>query len=845
MQRMIWLIVMVVILVPGSLIQAQVTPAEADSEAFLSANFNVQDTYNRVLCVAQDGTCPAEITTVVPCLVSACTHPEQTYSISQTFDTIQSASNAAQPGDLVIIMPGRYGGVSVELTGGQDGAYIHFLGWGEPGTIIIDRSADPSLSWLRHHFYFIAAHHYIIQNLEFENATDGAGIFFSGYFSETGQFSHHVIVMDVYSHDNGSWGLHTTSTNYVVVQDSIFTNSREEHGAYLSGSGDNMLIRRNVFQGNNASGLQINADPYTATEELFYWLGNSTDDTCGWAEDDLESVTWHEVKDCYDSQGLPDLGEFIEDGVGEHIIIEQNVITANGAAGGAGINLASVRNSTVRNNLIYGNFAAGIACWDDSYAESKGLGSSQFGCQNVRILANTIVDETGNRGALIITHDARDILVYNNIIVRDRPDAYEISVNSGSGLRSGTNAYFAQYVEESPGFGGEEASFTGFSVSEGLAQFVHAGFTPWILEGGVFPIVNPDRPDYHLLPDSTLATNGNPQFASALDALASPRTGYEIGALVVGVGTAVQQTEAATETPPASDMAQGFITYTLDGQLYRMEVGEAPQNLSAMMDTLSPGTDAWVTISPDGQWLLIETERFDSQCSGWACLALASADISAPGIIYVNDSPLHTEGGGAVASGGNLVVYVQDDGPHTLDIFAVTRSDAGWNAPVLLTGDSPYAWNTTPTLSADGSRLLFDCEQEAFSDTSICEVNTDGSGFRVVLTPGNAPAGYTPGGRLHHADYAPDGSIVFEGEWAGEQIWRLPVGAAEPVLVGAAFNNDNSPCVLPDGRIVSLWLDRPGGQGFHELKIMNADGSGDQMLLLDADIADIGTGCGG
>ncbi|MBZ0306600.1 MAG: hypothetical protein K8I82_11085, partial [Anaerolineae bacterium] len=227
MKKMIKLIVLALILMQGIAIsQAQVASAEADSESFLAAHFNLQDVYNRVLCVSQDGACPAEIVAAVPCLVSTCSHPEQTYPISQTLDTIQAASENAQPGDLVLILPGRYGGVQIEGTGGEDGAYIHFLGWGAPGTIIIDSPADPDLSWLRHHFYFIAAHHYIIQNLTFENAANGAGIFVSGYFSETGQFSHHMLVLDVYSHDNGSWGLHTTSTSYLLIQDSIFTNSR-------------------------------------------------------------------------------------------------------------------------------------------------------------------------------------------------------------------------------------------------------------------------------------------------------------------------------------------------------------------------------------------------------------------------------------------------------------------------------------------------------------------------------------------------------------------------------------------------------------------------------------------
>lgn len=529
------LIVCLLLFFPSVSTAQTLPPTEPDSEAFIETHFKLQERYRAVLCVAQDGDCPSEVEVQVPCLITACEHPMLTYPVQETYTTLQAAASVAQAGDLIFVMPGRYAGVQIEETGGADEGYIHFLGWGDPGSVIVDRVADPTKSWLRHLFYFIDAHHYIIQNIAFEGAERGAGLFVSGYFSETGHFSHHFIVMDVYSHDNGVWGLHTTSTSYMLIQDSIFTNSSREHGAYVSGSGDHILIRRNVFQGNQLAGLQVNADPQSATLEMFYWLQNLTGDTCGWAEEEVDfsgQATWEDIKACYDSQGLPNLGEFIEDGISENLIIEQNVITTNGRGGAAGINLASVRNSVVRNNLVYGNGAAAIACWDNAYAEDKGLASSGYGCHAVQISNNTLVDETGNRGALILNHDARDMRVYNNIIVRNRYDAYEIALNSGGGLWSGNNYYFAQYIDQSPGFGGDEHSLTGFSVPEALTHFVNPGFDLWVIEDGVWPNLNPTRPDYRLVADSLLKQAGNPSYASVLDLAGNLRVGTEIGALV-------------------------------------------------------------------------------------------------------------------------------------------------------------------------------------------------------------------------------------------------------------------------------------------------------------------------
>jgi hypothetical protein len=841
-------------------------PAEFDSEAFLRQHFTLQDTYARVLCVAQNTPCPTEITTAVPALTADRIPPDQTYPISVTFDTIQDAANAAQPGDLIIIMPGRYRGIEYELTGGEDGAYIHFLGWGEPGSVIIDSPADPDKAYLRHHFYVIAGHHLIVQNIRFENASDGAGLFFSGYFNETGTFAHHILVMDVYSRNNGEWGLHSSATSYMLIQDSVFTGSAVEHGAYISGSGDHMLIRRNVFQGNNASGFQANPDPQTATIELFYYLMNTTGDTCGWTEDDVEftgAATWHDLKACYDQHGLST--PYLEDGISEGLIIEQNVITANGAAGGAGINLAALRNSIVRNNLIYGNLAGGIACWDNAYAEEKGLPASDFGCQDVTIAHNTIVDEGGNRGAVLINQDARQISLLNNIVLRNRDDAVEIAARSGEGVQLGGNIITALTITDSPGVT-DLGNVLHIMPADAAPAFVAPGYAPWVLEDGGWPTLNPARPDYHPLPQSLLVQGLAPLDNPPVnDVDGQFRTAPVAGAYVLATDAPPRDMTAppapAADTPgddappppaaPVGDVGSGgTITYTLpDLNVYRIAAtpGAQPENVSAALAPLaiSDGPDSALIVSPDGAWLSLQSERFDPDCVGWACLIVAPADLSSVEVVRADGLVIHPEGRGAISSGGTMVVYPAGDGPTALDLWMTQRAGDGWTTPLLLTGESTMAYHDIPTLSPDGTRVVFNCLPEAYEPegTSICEVGVDGSGFRVILTPQDGPGdGYA----LHHPAYAPDGAFIFEGEWTGEQIWQLAPDGGEPVRITDTFNNDNSPCVLPDGRIASLWLNREGNDpGYHEIKVMTPDGSAHFMALENIDVLDIGLACGG
>ena len=314
----------------------------------------------------------------------------------------------------------------------------------------------------------------------------------------------------------------------------------------------------------------------------------------------------------------------------------------------------------------------------------------------------------------------------------------------------------------------------------------------------------------------------------------------ELLLLLVGIGAAISASPAVVRS------TDNVITYSLpNNRVYRIAArpNATPEDVSAALDALSPGTeDHLLNVSPNGQWLVLETDRFG--CSGWPCLAVIASDFSSGGAVTISGNAVHPEGSiSAISNDGNLVVYASQDGPHNTDLYASERSGSVWKSAILLTAASTYHWHSMPALSDDGNRILFDCDKDQNDvGEAICEVNADGSGFRVALTPADGPGPRR--NPLHHSDYAPDGSIIFEGDWDGETIWKLPAGSSTPVKVGG-YNNDNSPCVLPDGSIASLWMERPGGPSLHELKVMRPDGGSYFMALTGVDIFDVGLGCGG
>jgi len=704
------------------------------------------------------------------------------------WQTIQHAVDSVSPGDTILVQSGTYQGARIEQSGTSD-AWIILKA--APDANVLVNSPGPNN---RHDSILEietwegdeTVSFWVINGLEVADAPNW-GIDVRGNESN---HSHHFIVQNNFVHNNGidegKTGIFFAFIDDVVVQgNESFGNG--EHGIYLSNSGDRFIVRGNRLHNNVNCGLHINGD--------------------------LESG---------------------EDGIISDGLVENNIIYENGKEGCSGINMDGVDTAIIRNNLLYENHAGGISLFQENGAICT---------QNVQILNNTIMQAEDGRWAINISDDdCVNNKIFNNIILTRHEWRGSILIPSSgiSGFESDHNIVMDRFSPD------DDNSVISLSEWQSLGFDVNSIVS---IHDVVFDASN----DFRLISGSPAIDTGLilTDLESDMEGTSRPQgVGIDIGAYEFTGSTS----SSLPESVPPDESSQttstgGTITYTLNDQVFRLDAkeGSAPQNISQALDQLSPGRgDRWLNISPDGEWLILETERFNPECVEWACIAIVNADLSKGEAIIANGELVHTEGFGAVSSGGNLVVFPFGDGPHQVDLWAVNRKDETWEGPFLLTSESSHEFNHQPSISNDGSKVVFNCGQESYAGkgSSICEVNMNGTDFRVVLTPTNSPTGFPTTGALHNPDYAPDNSIVFEGDWGSEQVWRLPPNGSEPVLVVSNFSNDNSPCVLPDGRIVSLWLDRSGGRGFHELKIMTPDGQSFFMPLQNEDIIDIGIGCG-
>lgn len=288
--------------------------------------------------------------------------------------TIQYALDQLEPGHTLMIMPGSYDETLVMSRSGTADNKIHIKGQAFDTTVLDGTNGDRDL-------FFVEGADYIeISDLTFTEAPRAA-VRLSN--------SNHIEIRDCLIANNGTWGIFTDFSDNTTISNCDVYGSEDEHGIYISNSSDNAIIRNSLVHHNHASGIQINADPSMGGDGISY--------------------------DC---------------------LIENNLIYENGWGGGSAVNLASVRESVIQNNIIVYNYAGGIAAWDDGQGW-------QWGCKDLTIIHNTIYFRpTQGRWAISLKNGSTDASIYNNILAGGSRGGVEFNSNVLVGIEIDYNIYY-------------------------------------------------------------------------------------------------------------------------------------------------------------------------------------------------------------------------------------------------------------------------------------------------------------------------------------------------------------------------------------------------------------------
>jgi hypothetical protein len=298
-------------------------------------------------------------------------------SPSTAWRTLQHAADVVGPGDRVHVLPGTYAGFNVS-TSGSAAAPIAFLAEGgelgpNPAVVIDTNNTFTN----RDRINLEGASHVVIQGFTVlgsgNPATNRACIRTVGSAGDPARF---VTVRNNRCDRGGTWGIFTGFVDDLLIEGNETSRAADEHGIYVSNSGDRPVIRRNHTWGNHANGIHMNGDAS---------LGG--------------------------------------DGIISGALVEQNTIHGNGVGGGSGINCDGVQDSVFQNNLLYDNHASGVSLY-----RIDGGGPSK---DNV-VVNNTIWNAANGRWALNIQNGATGNRVLNNVLLNDHPSRGAIDISSSS-----------------------------------------------------------------------------------------------------------------------------------------------------------------------------------------------------------------------------------------------------------------------------------------------------------------------------------------------------------------------------------------------------------------------------
>ena len=257
------------------------------------------------------------------------------------WQSLQHAVDSAAPGDVILVKSGVYAGFRVRNSGTPQ-AWITLTA-APNAKAVVNRPGprNPHKSNIEFETWegegMVA--YWLVQGLEVTDAPRH-GMDLRG---SAKKHSHHITLRGNLVHDCGLSGIFTAFVDHALVEGNQ-SHHNQEHGIYLSNSGDFPVVIKNTLNHNAACGLQLNADR-----------------TMG------------------------------GDGIITKARVEENLIYANGLKGGAGINLDGVTDSLIANNTLEHNLAGGIALYRANGAVAS---------RNNQVLGNRIRMPEKSRWAL-------------------------------------------------------------------------------------------------------------------------------------------------------------------------------------------------------------------------------------------------------------------------------------------------------------------------------------------------------------------------------------------------------------------------------------------------------------
>jgi len=346
------------------------------------------------------------------------------------YATIQAAITAANPaaGKTVLVFDGNYAGFQVP-SNRSGTAQAPFTVKAQSGNANITSAASGSDGdgiWISN------ANNVVVDGFRIDNMP-GHGIGCHNATSASPMIG--VTIRNNTVTNSGISNIYCSNAAQSLIEYNVATGAKAEHGIYLANGGaDNTTIRGNVLSGNFRNGLHLNGD---------ISVGG--------------------------------------DGLHTGIVIEGNTIFGNTDNA---MDLDGVYDSTIRNNLIYGNGHHGIRVFQIDASAGAG---------NLRIVNNTIViPNPSNGGAPIkLTQDVGGHTIFNNILINlgtsgtivtgntNFKSDFNVVVNSGFSINGGSTLLnFTQWKALAGGYDANSV------VSDVNALFVSPGTNDFRLKSG-------------------------------------------------------------------------------------------------------------------------------------------------------------------------------------------------------------------------------------------------------------------------------------------------------------------------------------------------------------------------